>query len=404
MWKKLLFIALFLFWPFISQAKTELYFFYSETCPHCHKEALFLDKLEDKYPQVDFYRLEVTQSMDNANQMMNMASTLGVDVRGVPFTVVGQKYFIGYYNDQSTGADIEQAIVDSISLDSNLQIQAPSADFIQTSPPLDEEDKDEQPVEVLGEITNEEASVNIPVLGSINAKEYSLTFLSVVLGFLDGFNPCAMWALVFLISLLLGMKDKKRMWILGSVFIVISALVYFLFMAAWLNIFLFLGFIVWIRWLIGLLALGGGAYNIREFFKNKSGACKVSAGQEKKKVFDKLKNITEQKSFFLAIIGISLLAVAVNMVELVCSAGLPAVYTQVLALNDLSTIKYYGYIAIYIFFFMIDDLLVFFVAMITMQLSGLSTKYSRFSSIVGGILMVIIGLLLIFKPDILMFS
>jgi len=230
-----------------------------------------------------------------------------------------------------------------------------------------------------------------------------LPLLSALIGFLDGFNPCAMWALVFLISLLLGMKDKKRMWILGATFIVTSALVYFLFMVAWLNIFLFLGLVLWIRIAIGLLALVGGSYNVREFFKNKAGTCKLDGQQKKKQIFDKIKDITKRRSFYLALLGIILLAIAVNMVELICSAGLPAVFTQVLALNHLDTWQYYAYISIYIFFFMLDDLLVFFVAMFTMQVTGLSTKYSRYSSLIGGIIMLAIGLLLLFRYDLLTF-
>jgi len=200
------------------------------------------------------------------------------------------------------------------------------------------------------------------------------------------------------------MKDRKRMWILGIAFIVTSAMVYFLFMAAWLNLIIFLGFVVWLRIVIAGVALLGGAYNIRSFFKNKSGACKVSGGQKKKKVFDKLKDITSQQQFWLALFGIILLAVAVNMVELICSAGLPAVYAQVLAMNDLATWQHYAYIALYIFFFMLDDLFVFFVAMITLHMTGLSTKYARFSNIIGGVLMLLIGLALLFKPEILMFA
>ena len=121
-------------------------------------------------------------------------------------------------------------------------------------------------------------------------------------------------------------------------------------------------------------------------------------------MFDKLKAAATQKKFILAFFGIIALAFAVNLVELICSAGLPAIYAQVLAMNNLSSLQHYLYILLYIFFFMLDDLLVFFIAMVTLQLSGVSTKYSRFSNLIGGILMLIIGLLLIFKPGWLTFG
>ena len=90
------------------------------------------------------------------------------------------------------------------------------------------------------------------------------------MGALDGFNPCAMWTLLFLISLLLEIENRKRMWILGTAFIVASASVYFLFMSAWLNLILFLGFVIWIRMFIGIMALLGGGYSLKEFIDGRA--------------------------------------------------------------------------------------------------------------------------------------
>ncbi|MBU0572219.1 hypothetical protein KKH23_00940 [Patescibacteria group bacterium] len=247
-------------------------------------------------------------------------------------------------------------------------------------------------------------SLTLPILGTIQTANLSLPVLSVVIGLVDGFNPCAMWTLLFLISLLLGMKDRRRMWILGTTFIITSAFVYFLFLTAWLNFFLILGFVFWVRIAIGLVALGAGIYNLRDYYINRDGACKVTGDEKRKKTFDKLKNITHEKKFILAFGGIILLAFAVNLVELVCSAGLPAVYTQILSINDLPSGQYYLYILIYIFFFMIDDLFVFAIAMITLHAVGVQSKYARLSRLIGGILMLIIGGLLLFKPEILMFG
>jgi len=244
----------------------------------------------------------------------------------------------------------------------------------------------------------------LPLLGEINAVSFSLPLLTIVMGALDGFNPCAMWTLLFLISLLLGMQDRKRMWILGVAFIFTSALVYFLFMSAWLNLILFLGLVVGVRIIIGGLALLGGGYNLKEFLFNRAGGCRVAGDEKRQKVFQKIKIIIGQHSFWLALGGIILLAFAINLVELICSAGLPAVYAQVLALNKLTSWQYYLYILLYILFFMLDALFVFFVAMITLQMTGITTKYTKYSRLIGGLLMLLIGLLLIFKPAWLMFG
>jgi hypothetical protein len=226
----------------------------------------------------------------------------------------------------------------------------------------------------------------------------------MVIGALDGFNPCAMWTLVFLISLLLGLHDRKRMWILGATFIAVSAFVYFLFMAAWLQLFLFIGLIWFIRIGIGVFAVGAGFYNLRDYWVNKDGACKVESSDKKKHTFEQIKNIIHRQSIWLALGGIILLAFAVNLVELLCSAGLPAVFTQVLAMNQLVWWKYYAYMALYILFFMLDDLVVFFLAMKTLHMVGLNNKYSRYSRLIGGIIILLIGVLMIFKPEWLSFG
>jgi len=171
-----------------------------------------------------------------------------------------------------------------------------------------------------------------------------------------------------------------------------------------LNFFLFVGFIAWVRIIIGLIALGAGGYSLREYYVNKNAACKVTAPKKRQAVFQKLKQITQRKEFIFALGGIILLAFAVNLIELVCSAGLPAIYTHVLSLNNLPRWKYYLYLLTYVFFFMIDDLFVFLTAMITLKAIGIQSKYARYSSLFGGIIIIILGILLLFKPEWLMFG
>lgn len=385
-----------------SENIVNIYFFWGEGCPHCEKEKIFLEKLKDKYPQVRVLDFEVWGNRDNLTLMTQFANKLEVDVRGVPFTVVGEHYIIGWMNEDYTGKQLEEAVNCALAkgctdLGEGLIAQGDVNEEVKSA--TDEEEKVEKK-----EVVGIPEKMDLPLIGEIETKDFSLPLLTVVLGALDGFNPCAMWTLVFLISLLLGLKDRKRMWILGIVFIFTSAFVYFLFMAAWLNFILFIGMVTWIRIAIGLVALLGGGYSIREYIVNKDGNCKVTNKEKRQKTFEKLKAITHKKNFWLAIGGIVLLAFAVNLVEAVCSAGLPAVYTQILSLNDLTKTQYYLYILLYIFFFMIDDLIVFFVAMTTLKMTGASTKYAKWSNLIGGILMVLIGLILIFKPELLMFG
>jgi thiol-disulfide isomerase/thioredoxin len=403
MLKKTLFFLFFIFTLIIplqnilaQEASTvSVYFFWGEGCPHCEKEKPFLEKMREKYPELKIHEFEIWNNADNRQLMIDFGKKLNTNVSGVPFTVVGEQYVIGWLDEKYTGKKIENAIQCSI----NNHCVDIGADLI--NPDLNSKNQNNT---VLEESSLIPETMTLPIVGEIKTKNLSLPLLTIILGALDGFNPCAMWTLLFLISLLLGMKDRKRMWILGSAFIIASATVYFLFMAAWLNLLLFIGFIVWIRVIIGLVALGGGVYNLREFFVSKQSGCKVTGDEKRQRVFEKLKAITQKQQFWLALGGVIILAAAVNLVELICSAGFPVVFTQILALSSLAKWQYYLYMLLYIFVFMLDDLFVFFVAMITLQMTGISTKYTRFSHLVGGILMVIIGILLIFKPEWLMFG
>lgn len=199
------------------------------------------------------------------------------------------------------------------------------------------------------------------------------------------------------------MKNKKEMWLLGSTFIISSALVYALFMVAWLNLALFMGSLTPIRILIALVALTGGVINFKSYF-DKSDGCTIIDEKKRKKIFKRIKKFTNENKLLLALGGVILLAFSVNLIELLCSLGLPVIFTQILAINKVSTFLYVIYIFIYIFFFMLDDIIVFFIAMSTLELTGVSTKYGKMSNIIGGILMIIIGLLLIFNPSLLMFN
>lgn len=367
------------------------YFFYGEGCPHCGLERTFLfDVLKDEYPNLEIYEFEIYKDRDNALLLQQIATKLEMRVEGVPFLIIGDESFSGWSNTITPPLLREKVQQCSLSPCSDIvnQIIFPE-EAIEVAPEPDTSEKGQK-------------IINLPIFGEIDAMAFSLPALTIILGLLDGFNPCAMWVLIFLIGLLLTMKDKKRMWLLGSSFIITSAFVYFLFMAAWLNLITFLGIIAPVRIAIGLVAIGGGIYSFKEFLYNKAGTCKITDTKKRKKTFDKMKKAVEQNSLWLALGGIIVLAFAVNLVELVCSAGLPAVYIQVLVLNNLVKWQYYLYILLYIFFFMIDDLFVFFAAMKTLQITGMTTKYTRFSRLIGGIIMLAIGLLLIFRPEWLM--
>lgn len=372
---------------YANQNKVNIYYFYSETCYYCGLMKDYFNELE-KDPLITIHRYEISTDQAGQEVAKKVEDLLSTPIRTVPYVIVGRQSFVGYNDGVLEG--IEEAV-----------------DFAKNNYVRDIVG------EMLGivEIGEGDGTINsggkfkLPFIGEIDASTVSLPLLAIFMGTLDGFNPCAMWVLLLLISMLVHVKERWKMWTLGIVFLVTSAVMYFFFMLSWLNITLLFGSVIYLRLLIGAVAIGGGSWNLKKALTQKpDDGCEVVDVAQRRKLSKRIQAITGEKTFILAIFGIMGLAISVNLVELLCSAGLPIVFTQVLSLNGLNAIETVGYLLLYVLFFLIDDLVIFFIAMKTFQLTGISTKYSKFSGIVGGAIMVVLGILMIFRPEWLMFN
>ena len=400
-----IFIFLMLFIPNVKAEEIRLYLFHQSTCPHCKEERAFLDTIRDKYDNLDIVEYEVDTNEMNYNFYRKVKNNADIVDNGVPLTIIGTYYNIGF--GDGTGELLTSYI------EKFVKDQSKYMDVV--SKIKNEEDYTFKADRTKGIILvngknildgDENTKKHIPIIGDIDAKTVSLPLVSIIIGLVDGFNPCAMWVLLFLITMLFNMKDKKRMWILGITFLVTSALIYLLFMLAWLKVADTFASKIIVRMLIALVALIGGVVNIRSYIKSKDkdDGCEVVDEKKRKKTIEKIKKITKEKSFLLSMIGIITLAISVNFIELACSAGLPLVFTQILALNDLNNFQYGLYMFLYILFFLIDDIVIFVIAMVTLNIKGISSKYGKYSHLIGGVIMVLIGILMMFKPEWLMFN
>ena len=402
-------ISFFLSISNVSAREVNLYFFHGDGCPHCADEEDFLKKYDDSNLKITKY--EVWYNEENSEFLNELSQSMQFDVKGVPVTIIGDTVIMGF-NDSIAGK-IDRAIKyysdDTNNYkDSVTQVQEGVYEKEEVVDiPDDGDDEGEEgggTFEEEEEKLDEDLTVKVPIFGKVNLKDVSLISSSVIIGLIDGFNPCAMWVLLFLISILLGMKDRKKMWAIGLSFLVTSALVYFLILISWLNIVAKISTIIWIRNIIAIVALGGGIYNVYKFFTSKDSGCDVVDEKKRKTIFSRIKKFCKEKNIILAVGGACLLAISVNVVELACSAGLPLVFGQLLAINNVSGIQGIYYTLIYVLFFMIDDIVIFAIAMLTTKIAAISTKYNKYSHLIGGLIMVIIGLLLLFKPGILMFN
>ena len=307
----------------------------------------------------------------------------------VPFTVIGGKSFIGF------NENIKNEMLTYIE-----KYQTSSfVDVIQKL--INNETIDPNDIEV-----SEESYITIPIIGKVDVKNFSLLLIAIVMGFVDGVNPCAMWILIFLITMLIPTGDRKKIWLYGGVFLIVSALFYFVVMMAWIKIVELIAakqvFII----IIGIFALCAGGYNVYRYIKAtiKQEEWRCNNPTQRRKISSKIRKIINEKSILIALIGIIALAITINFIELACSAGLPVLFSQILTINDVSTAKELFYVFIYIFFFLLDDLVIFAIATLSLKAIGKSNKVTKYSHLIGGILMLVIGILLLFFPNIIMFN
>lgn len=375
-----------------AEEKVKLYLFHNYDCPHCAEEKVYLNELEQEYDNLEIIMYEVKKDEQNRELLKDFLNENDWDIRGVPLTVIGTNYFVGYNDD--IGIKIRCAI--------NYYSENEHRDLVGEFLGISEVRED-----LVDNFDPNSCKFKIPIIGEVNPKNISLPLTSVVIGLVDGFNPCAMWVLIFLISLMIGMKNRKRMWCLGIAFLLTSAIVYFAFMMAWINVAGMFTSSKIIEILVAIVALLGGGINLYHFIKEvkvKDVGCSVTNDGKKKKIMLQAKQIVTENSFLLALGGVILLAFSVNIIELACSAGLPILFAQILAMNDLSSAQVLFYNILYIFFFLLDDLIVFIIAMTTMKLTGISNKYNKYAHLIGGLIMVVIGILMIFFPNLLKFN
>ncbi|MBN1374247.1 hypothetical protein JW962_02855 [Candidatus Dojkabacteria bacterium] len=397
------FIAIFAGFTRLVYAQAEpinIYLFYGLGCPHCAKERQFLKDLREDYPdQITIYEYEIYYEKEDSNTFLDVIDYLDIEVAGVPFLVIGEKYFVGYESDNTTGADIKAEI--------DRCIQDGCKDNLSELLLGETTPNGSDPNAKIQSGSNTESTspiyLNTYIFGKVNLKDISLPVATILIALVDGFNPCAMWILIFLITMLINMKDKKKLYLLGSTFIFVSGLVYFLFLLAWFKVFDLIGYVSQIKIIIGIVAIVSGILHIKSALSSKGG-CRATNETQRKGIIDKIKKIIAERSFLLAMVGIITLAISVNLIELACSAGLPAIYTNLLSTIKLTPIQYYLYLILYVLVFMLDDLIVFFVAIKTFEVTGIAKKYTKWSSLIGGIVILIIGIILIVKPEILMFG
>lgn len=332
-------------------------------CPHCAEAKEFLAQLQPQRSDLQIVYRAVDQDADARAELLRISRANDLWPPGVPTFVIDDRVRVGFGDPQKSGPDLVAFI-----------------------------DQDAAPVRV----------VETALFGTLNVSQLGLPLFTLALGLLDGFNPCATWVLLFLLSLLVRMKDRARIALVAGTFVFVSGAVYYAFMAAWLNVFLLVGMSNALRVGLAVLALLMGAVNVKDFIAFKKGISLSIPESAKPGLYARMRRVMQADALSASLLAVTVLAVVVNFVELLCTAGLPAIYTAVLAQQSVDTAGHYGYLALYILAYMADDALMVTIAVIALGSSKMTETTGRWLKLLSGAVMVVLGVLMLVKPDWLM--
>ncbi|OIO46235.1 hypothetical protein COX24_01990 [bacterium (Candidatus Gribaldobacteria) CG23_combo_of_CG06-09_8_20_14_all_37_87_8] len=356
-----------------------VFFFYSDSCPYCAKMKPFLEDLAQENEKIVLNEIKVS-TKQGSQQLLGFYEQYEVpkDAFGsVPIVFIKDKYFIGYSESNN------EAIADYLAGVTFEQLEEKNT-FAN--------DETEQV---------EKGYVKIPFLGEIDPSKYSLGVLAIILGFFDGFNVCSLGALVLILGMVLVLKSRKKILFFGGVYIIATALVYGVLILLWYKLFVFLApFLQIMEVLVGLLGVIGGIYFLQDFFefRKKGAQCTSKNNRVMKRLSERIQKVLKSEKKSILAIGISVLAfsVIITVVEFPCSAVVPLFFAGSLAEANLGALQYLLYIALFVLFYMADEIIIFLLVAFTMTIKLASQKFVVWITLIEAVVLFLLGFYYLF--------
>ena len=359
--------------------------FVREGCPHCAKAEEFLARLAKERPEVDIVIRDVLKEPAALARLQEIAKQQNTGNARVPAFLVGGQLIFGYSEEASTDKMIRGALqgqaVKPATADESLSCAA----------------QEDSTCRAEEEATAAQAGVfEVTIFGNVvSLDDVGLPAFTIAMGLLDGLNPCSMWVLILMISLLSTLNDRKRMVAIAGTFVIVEGIAYFVFMAAWLNLFLLIGLSRASQLAIAAIAIVAGLINMKDFWAPGVGVSLSISDKSKPGIYARMRAILQAKSLPAAIVGVIVLGLLVQVVEFLCTSGFPALFTRILTLRQLDTASYYGYLLLYNAAYMLDDVIVLAIGVTTLSHRRLQEKEGRWLKLITGVVMVGLGLYLV---------
>ncbi len=413
-WTLLLLLTTIMLSPIRANAQNDvdMVFFWGMGCPHCKDAMPFLDELENKYPNLTIYSFETWQNSKNVAILEKIGRAYNAPITAVPAFIIGDYAPIVGYSEymqkditEKVRACIEKGCVSPLV---KAGIKPPPAEkeveeAAEEEAVLDLPEENETPPlapETKSTTTDKEEMIDIPFFGEMNLSDSSLVLSTLLIAFVDGFNPCSTWLIMFLLGMVIHTRSRKKMLIVSLTFLFITAAAYGAFILGILNVFMYVGYMKWIQVVVAIIALLFAAVNIKDYFWFKKGISFTISDKHKPGIFKDMREIIKpDKTTFAMMSATAVLALGVVLVELPCTAGFPVIWANLLAKNDVHGMYFFALFSVYILIYLLDELAIILAAVITLKVTKFEEKHGRVLKLIGGMVMASLAGFMLFSPD-----
>lgn len=380
-----------------------IYFFWGDGCPHCAKAKPVLEGLATQYPSVKLYEFEIYYNEDNQKLFSEMGVVYGIEPRYVPTILIGEMVWEGYADEfaQEITSYVEKSLVEG-SVDKGAEVIegkgylpfGTSATAVAPTP---------APTETPGGTTSSSSSTRkLPLFGEVDFSKMGLFFSTALIAFVDGFNPCSLWVLSMLLAITMHTGSRKKVLVIGLIFLTVTAAIYALFIAGLFTVLKVVSFIGWIQVVVALVALFFGLVNIKDYFFYKEGVSFTISDDKKPGIYQRIRKVMDAGDSWWGLIGGTIvLAAGVSLVEFSCTAGFPVLWTNLISAQQVTAITFVLLLLLYMVIYQLDELGIFLVAVFTLKSSRIEEKHGRILKLIGGVLMLTLAIVMLVKPELM---
>ncbi len=358
-----------------------IYFFWGDGCPHCAEAEPFLNDLANRYLNTEIRAFEVWYDQDNQQTWAEMAARFGFEPRYVPTIFLGDRYWEGY--SPQIGQEIEAELKNCLANGCSDAAEGPGTPSVVTENPP----------------AAAEHGLTLPILGMVNLDQQSLAVSTLLISFVDGFNPCSIWVLTMLMALVVHTGSRRKIFIIGLIFLTVTAGVYALFIAGLFSVMSYISYLGWVQAVVAVVSLVFAIINIKDYFFYKEGVSLTISEKDKPGIYQRMRKVVAAGDSFWALAGATVvLAAGVSLVEFSCTAGFPVLWANLLTAQQVSAVVFVLLLLLYLLIYQLDEMAIFFTVVFTLKASRLEEKQGRILKLVGGMLMLTLAAVMLINP------